>query len=31
VFEEPTQVVDVWAPQRTDILKPAAAAAKTSA
>src|SRR5207249_324575 len=24
VFEEPTQVIDVWAPQRTDLLKPAA-------
>jgi quercetin dioxygenase-like cupin family protein len=26
VFEEPTQVIDVWAPQRTDLLKPVAAA-----
>src|SRR3954471_3852999 len=31
VFEEPTQVIDVWAPQRTDLLKPAAAAEKSSA
>jgi len=23
VFEEPTQVIDVWAPQRTDLLKTA--------
>jgi len=30
VFEEATQVIDVWAPQRTDLLKPAAAAEKSS-
>ncbi len=25
VFEEPTQVIDVWAPPRTDLLRPPAA------
>jgi len=31
VFEEPTQVIDVWAPQRTDLLKPAVVSEKSSA
>jgi mannose-6-phosphate isomerase-like protein (cupin superfamily) len=31
VFEEQTQVIDVWAPQRTDLLRPAAASEKSSA
>ncbi len=30
VFEEATQVIDVWAPQRTDLLRPAASEKNTA-